>query len=376
MVVVQSARLAVALVLLGFGALAVLKIPHGALWKPAVAATEWGHLLALVALMVLVGPASDRLGRTAVAVSVLAAALLLTPVIRAIPVAAGLPARFEAAFGPTGAVGAPFVLGGLLPASPAGPLPLTLSFPAADGSPLSLDLYLPAGPGSHPIVVTVHGGSWNSGDRTLLAEPNRTLAARGWAVAAIDYRLAPAHPFPAGRDDVLAAVRWLEANAGTYALDPDRIVLHGRSAGGHLVLSAATRTTDPAIRGVIALYPPTDMHWSWAHPGNARIIDTPGTLRQLLGGSPTDVPAIYDAASPIRYVGPHTVPTLLIHGGRDELVFPEQSRRLDEVLGTAGVPHLLVELPWGTHGTDANPSGPGGQISLWLTERFLERVTR
>src|SRR5262249_7572967 len=105
------------------------------------------------------------------------------------------------------------------------------------GQELSLDLYQPAQPhGVAPGVLVIHGGSWERGDSTEMASLNRYLAARGYIVAAINYRLSPAHPFPAARDDVLAALSYLKANAAAIGLDPARIVLLGRSAGGQLAL--------------------------------------------------------------------------------------------------------------------------------------------
>jgi acetyl esterase/lipase len=365
-------RLLLALVLLGLGLLAVLRIPHGALWKPAVAATEWGHLLALLALVPLLGSWSDAVGRATGLTGLLAGLLLCTPALRALVVSSSLPERFQTAFGR--------LPPRLAPTGPARLVPL--SYPCADGSLQKLDLYLPSGEGRAPVVVTVHGGSWNSGDRNVLPALNHHLAERGYAVASLEYRLAPpasgmeplprsGHRFPAARDDVLAAIEWLKAQADEYGLDASQIVLHGRSAGGHLVLSAAYHREDPAIRGVIALYPPTDMHWSWDNAGSPWILDTPGLLRAFLGGSPAEVSTIYDASSPIRFVEPGSPPTLLVHGGRDELVYAEQSRRLAAALHGAGVPHLMVELPWATHGLDANLRGPGGRISTELVERFL-----
>jgi dipeptidyl aminopeptidase/acylaminoacyl peptidase len=83
---------------------------------------------------------------------------------------------------------------------------------------------------------------------------------------------------------------------------------------------------------------------------------------------------VYDAASPLNFVARGTPPTLLLHGGRDELVFPAQSERLAVRLTQAGRPHLFLRLPWATHGCDVNFSGPCGQISTYAIERFLAAV--
>ena len=127
-----------------------------------------------------------------------------------------------------------------------------------------------AAPEPRPIVVAVHGGSWQRGDSSQLPAINRCLAARGYGVAAINDRLAPQHVFPAARDDVVAAVRYLQSHAAELGLDADRVVLLGRSAGGQLALSAAYGMADPAVRGVVALYAPSDMNWSWENAGRTR----------------------------------------------------------------------------------------------------------
>jgi acetyl esterase/lipase len=223
--------------------------------------------------------------------------------------------------------------------------------------------------------VVVHGGSWQGGDSNQLAGLNRYLAARGYVVAAIDYRLAPTHRFPAQRDDVLAAIDYLKTNAGQFGIDPARIVLLGRSAGGHLALLVAYTARDPAIRGVVAFYPPTDLLWGYYHPAKKRIIDGIPIVESFLGGGPTAVPDAYAVASPLSHAGAECPPTLLIHGGRDNLVSPIQSERLAERLQAAGCRYLYLRLPWATHGCDVNLSGPSGQISTYAVERFLASMT-
>ena len=84
----------------------------------------------------------------------------------------------------------------------------------------------------------------------------------------------------------------------------------------------------------------------------------------------------YRAASPLQLAHPLAPPTLLFHGGRDELVWLRQSERLAERLTEVGVNHLLVRLQWADHGFDANLWGPASQIYLYVLERFLAAVTQ
>jgi acetyl esterase/lipase len=117
------------------------------------------------------------------------------------------------------------------------------------------DLYFPDGGGDdRPAVVVVHGGGFVSGDRDQLAPYASALQERGYVAAAIDYRLSLGRWFPAeslddpglqraaslARDDAIAAVAWLQANAGRYRVDPERIAIFGYSAGGITAVEAAT----------------------------------------------------------------------------------------------------------------------------------------
>jgi acetyl esterase/lipase len=250
-----------------------------------------------------------------------------------------------------------------------------ITYTVKDGHALDLELYSAATLAAAPCIVVIHGGSWANGDSAQLPGLNRYLAARGYAVAAISYRLAPAHRFPSARDDVLAAIEYLKRQALELGIDPRRFVLLGRSAGAQLALLVAYTADDPAIRGVIDFYGPADLVYGYEHPARKTVIDSVGVIGRYLGGSPADMPEVYAAASPICHTGPDCPPTLLIHGGRDTLVAPIQSDMLAERLAQTRAQYLLLRLPWAEHGCDVNFSGPSGQISTYAIERFLAAVT-
>lgn len=362
--------------------LAVFRAPTYLLWQVAVLVTEWGHVLALLALAPLLpGWRRSRAGRIGAALGVGAATLALSPLARAALPARALPGRLEAAFGaPTAPLGRPAPLVGLdilrgIPLTAVAPERMVYS--RVSGQELGLDFYRAQGAaGPVPLVVVIHGGSWQSGDSAQLAPLNSYLAGRGYAVAAISYRLAPTWPFPAARDDVLAAVALLKDRSGELGIDAGRIVLLGRSAGGQLALLSAYSAGDSAIVGAISFYGPADMVYGYENPSNPLVIDSRGVLEAYLGGTPATAGQAYAAASPIAFVGAATPPTLLIHGERDELVTVRQSERLAARLAEAGRPHLLLALPWATHGADFNLSGPSGQLSTYAVEHFLGAVTR
>src|SRR5439155_18903472 len=198
-------------------------------------------------------------------------------------------------------------------------------------------------------VVVIHGGSWVGGDRKddgTKRQLNDWLARRGYAVASIDYRLAPKFIWPAQREDLLAALAFLRAQAAALGIDPTRFVLLGRSAGGQMAEATAYAAHDPSIRGVIALYAPSDFRLTWddaAKPGN---IDHRLNLQWFLGGTPQTAGAAYDGASGAMLAGAGSPPTLLLQGRLDVNVFDRQSELVAEKLARAGVPHALVSLPW------------------------------
>ena len=119
-----------------------------------------------------------------------------------------------------------------------------------------LDLYgVPDG--SAPVVLFVHGGGFRMGDKASDGWDNaavgRWAARQGWLGAVMNYRLAPESQWPAGGEDVLAAVDWLSANAARFEGDPDRIVLIGTSAGAVHVATALQLRADLAVRGCVLL---------------------------------------------------------------------------------------------------------------------------
>ena len=344
------------------------------LWQLTVLATEFSIWLVSAALLTLLpGWRRSRPTRAAALVGAAAALLAATPLLRALPAARSAQDRIGAAFGDT--EGKPFRLWRTLAAPAAGDAkPETVVYTRSAGGERRLDLYRPPSGRPAPVVLVIHGGSWRAGDRTQLAGFNRLLVERGYAVAAIDYRLAPASPFPAASEDVRAAVQFLRREARRLGIDGDRQVLLGRSAGGHLALLAAYREPDSVIKGVISFYGPTDLRWAWHHPSNPRVLDSNQVLRDFMGGPLESKAAAYERASPLRYVG-SAVPTLLVHGGRDELVFAENAHRLAAALKQKNIRHAYVELPWATHACDYTLKGPCGQISSWSVLHFLRAVT-
>jgi len=364
--------------LLTLGLLTVFRSPPWSPWKLAILAGEFGHWLALPSAL-LAGAAWSAEpgpgGATATLLGMAAAALFLKPAWQAARLARPLPKRLREVFGDWTGDGYPaFTWRELFGAGEsAAPPPSTIEF--APGLPL--DLYRPVTTGKRlsPCVIVIHGGGWDNGDRRQLPGLNHWLVQRGYAVAAISYRLAPAHRWPAQRDDALAAIAFLKARGPALGVDPARLVLLGRSAGGQIAQAVAYTARDPAIRGVVAFYAPSDLIFGYVNTHENDILRSPTLMRQLLGGPPDRERAAYESASPIFHVTPDAPPTLLLHGVNDSIAWHRHSERLAERLAAQGVPHLNLLLPWATHAFDFNLRGPGGQLTRYALAWYLARVT-
>jgi acetyl esterase/lipase len=354
-------------------------------WKLTILVGEFGHWLVVLPLAVAGLAANEAPGGARnltlllCAVSVVA---LLRPVFSARRLAARLPAELDAAFGGPRAGGAAWSWARLYRVGMARSNGIiTETFARPEGQELKLDFY-PAAPSpgagaGAPCIVVIHGGGWDGGDRKQLAGWNGRWAARGYAVAAISYRLAPRWQWPAQSDDVRSALAWLKAQAPRLGLDPTRLVLLGRSAGGQIATAVGYGLRDPAIRGVVALYAPHDMPFVWSVSREGDALNSAKLMRQYMGGPPEDVNRErYHTASGQLLAEAGSPPTLLAHGTKDTLSWERHSARLTARLAELSVGHFYLQLPWGTHGFDFNPDGPGGQLASSSIERFLDAVMR
>ncbi len=230
-----------------------------------------------------------------------------------------------------------------------------VTYSTIDGVNLKMDIYYPqTDSSSYPVVMYVHGGGWTSGSKSSGAGMRDvpTLLDHGYAVASIDYRLAPRWKFPAQIEDVKCAVRYLRVNAEELKIDPDHIGTYGGSVGGHLVTLLGT-SSDDLFGG--------DCPW----PGSARVqavVDMFGSAdfslfdfsgfsvaERVFGVSESSDP-IFTQASPVTWVSPDDPPFLILHGDKDTIVPLSQSQSLYDHLQAAGVPVELVVVKNAGHG--------------------------
>jgi len=223
-----------------------------------------------------------------------------------------------------------------------------IPFHETDGETLRLDVYEDtdtAGP--KPAAVLVRGGGFTVGDKGEFARHAIDLATDGYLVVEPQYRLAPAHTFPAPLVDVKAAIEWCRTDC--EQVDPQRIAAVGHSAGANLVVLAAATADDPALEP--DQYPGASSALD-AVVGYSGIYDFRMGLddrrETYLGGSPDELPAAYDLAAPVEQADMSMPPTLLLHGADDGVVDPQQSAILADVLDPlTTVDHRVVP---GGHG--------------------------
>jgi acetyl esterase/lipase len=227
-----------------------------------------------------------------------------------------------------------------------------------------------------PCLIVIHSGGWENGRPEEFPLWNHYWARQGYAVAAIEYRLAPHSQWPAPREDVAEALRFMKAQSAKLGIDASRFVLIGRSAGGQIATAAAYTLADPSVRGCVSLYAPADMPFAWQYADPDDVLDSPRLMRQYLGGGATEAEDKYLSSSGTLIAKEGCPPTLMIHGDRDILVWNKQSERLAAKLEIVNVPHYHLALPWATHALDYPFNGPGAQLTRYAIDRFLAKMTQ
>ena len=253
-----------------------------------------------------------------------------------------------------------------------------LEYAQPKGVSLKLDLYRPSAKPSAPmpLVIWVHGGGWRNGTKANC--PAAWLATKGYAVASLDFRLLPDHPWPAQIEDPVAALRWLRKESAKYGYDAERSAAMGGSSGGHVVALWGTLTLPPEdkVKAVVDWYGPTDL---LTMPPNvlsekrtrAELAKANGAL--LLGGIVMDQPEKAKAVSALHQVTKDDVPFLIMHGAADTSVPVDQSERLHTALKAAGVESTLKLLPGVGHGGKEFDSTESRALILAFLEKHLRR---
>ncbi|MBK9053709.1 MAG: alpha/beta hydrolase [Chloroflexi bacterium] len=289
---------------------------------------------------------------------------------------------------------------------------LTLGYNSESGDAILADLWTPP-PDVDPTglgIIYLHGSAWHYMDKDMGTRPFFAyLTGQGHTVLDVAYTMAHKSRLPGMVGDVKQAIAWFKLNAAALKVNPERIILWGGSAGGHLALLSAYTPNHPkwqpanldvdtGVRGVVSYYGLTDLA-ATQHllaempdlptyqqqavvnmmrkvrllPLDGEFVSTAELVPHLLGGALADMPELYDDSSPIRYVGPHCPPTLLINGAHDFAVEVSQHQRLHGALVAADVAAAHIEFPLTDHAFDLffPAINPAGQSALYDLERFL-----
>ena len=270
----------------------------------------------------------------------------------------------------------------LAPVAHAQTYQLTPNIPYGDGNARQvLDIYRPTAPSPalRPVILWIHGGGWQNGDKALPATRTAALVARGFVVASTNYRLTGTDPSPAQIFDCKAAVRFLRANAAQYGVDPNRIGVWGSSAGGHLVAHLGTSgdvadaegTVGPhdgvssRVQAVVDYFGPTDFfnvpgwHLQAGTAEAALLGFTLGDLQANVNNPAwADEVALARLTGVVTHVSCDDPPFYIAHGTADNTVYPLHSQLLFDALQVAGVPATLRYVPGAGHGLPTAEEGP------------------
>ena len=246
--------------------------------------------------------------------------------------------------------------------------------PTTNGYQLHADIARPANStGSAPGLLFLPGGGWVTANHDPLKERyGIPLAERGYVCITATYRIMEDAIWPAAIQDVKSMLRWMRANADSLGIDPERIALGGKSAGGHLALLAAATNGSSEFDGegpnagyssrisaVIGVAPASDIREYWRRD----------PLVPYTANDSSD--AAITAANPVERVTSDYPPTLLVHGTNDERVPHQMTMRMFAALEAAGVPSDLRLFAHQDHMFDGLP-----QFSLGIVEamaHFLDR---
>lgn len=239
----------------------------------------------------------------------------------------------------------------------------------------SLDVYAPSSGKDLPVMIWIHGGGWQFGDKARVLDKPQTFHEKGFVFISINYRLQPGVTYKDQGTDVARAVHWVHDHAKEFGGSPDKIFLMGHSAGAHLAALVATdhRYLEAeglklsAIKGVILLDGA-----GYDIPRQIAIAPLPRMKDLYLTAFTEDVEKQKDA-SPITHVAKEKqIPPFLILYVAKRLDGMQQSRSLAKALDAAGVEVQVLPAENKTHATISGEFGNPGDIPTRQAFEFLD----
>jgi len=266
-----------------------------------------------------------------------------------------------------------------------------LEYGRAGDTPLLARLYRPRGVTGFACMVDVHGGAWVANDRLQNAAIDQVIAASGTAVLALDFRLAPASPYPASIEDINLGIRWLKTNIARFGGDASRVGGLGSSSGGHQLWLNVLRPRDPryavhklagaedvdaSLDFVVVCWPisdPVARYKMARETGNERLVKNHDayflTEAAMAEANPQ---AILE-----RGEARNLPPALLIQGTADANVTPDMPDRFVAAYTRAGGRITLRKFEGQPHTfITQNPTSPASVEALGLITDFIREQTR
>ncbi|MFL2856093.1 MAG: alpha/beta hydrolase fold domain-containing protein [Pseudohongiellaceae bacterium] len=231
-----------------------------------------------------------------------------------------------------------------------------ITYRQANGVELKIDVYQSRnGEGPAPTFIYYHGGGWVGGNKEANVLRLLPYLEQGWAAVNVQYRLGNVSLAPAAVEDSLCALRWVVRNAEQYGFDPDKLVVSGNSAGGHLALTTGMIPSEagldrqclgsetPDVAAIVNWYGITDV-------GDllGGVNEKSYAVRWL--GSQPNIYEIADRVSPLEYIRSDLPPIITIHGDADPIVPYNHAVQLHRGLDQAETVNQLVTVPNGLHG--------------------------
>lgn len=255
------------------------------------------------------------------------------------------------------------------------------SLPGVAANLNSLDVYTAPQLKQAPVMVYVHGGGWQQGDKANVALKPQAFLQAGYVFVSVNYRLSPQAAFPAHAQDVAAAIAWVKANIANYGGNPERIFLMGHSAGAHLVALVATDVgylqahglSLASLKGVVALDTEAyDLPMLARRSGDT----LGGVYAQAFGSDP----AFWRRASPIHHIAPAKgIPPMLVAysggaRGNNAQRRGDYAQDFVQALQQAGVKAQLLPSPGQTHEEINQDFGRTNDAVTQATLAFLAAI--
>ena len=238
-----------------------------------------------------------------------------------------------------------------------------------------------------PVIFYMHGGAWTYGDKREQGRPMlHEFVRRGWVAVVINYRLAPGDLWPAQIEDATRALSWIKRTIHNYGGDPDRVVVSGGSAGGHLAALLALSSEDPtwrparsldvdlSVRGAIPFYGVLEMtgdqeHWRGLGWGIRHLLEHRVVQQPYVGAE-----GLYRDLSPYHRIHEGAPPFLVVQGVNDTLVDVQVARAfVARFRDVAFAPVYYIELPFTQHAFDLTAS-PRTSATTRAAVAFAESV--